>query len=96
MEKLSELPTSDETKMTNHENEILNKYFDVPQSNSLNLKQLLKITAVASATFLLFANDFTQSMLSRLPYVGEEGIKSLMLKTLLFALVFILINKYYV
>lgn len=96
MEKISDIPLNDDTKLTAHENEILNKYFDGKEKISqLSTMTLLKIALYGSILMLLVSNQWIDVLIKGLPIPYNDNMfMSIIIKFVLFFGIFCLTLKY--
>ena len=89
MDKLSDLPTS-EQKPSPQEQALIQKYLGTPEPSSAAPRQgsLLKSVGIATLVFVMLANPWIDTLLSHMPYCGDNKILLLLVKVVLFSLLF--------
>jgi len=101
MEKLSEIPTKNDTQMSQDEESVMKKYFK-PESfaavktSSGGWMDTIKLAMYASVLFLILANPWIDSILCMVPYCGENVLVLLAFKALLFMILFVCTFKFLV
>lgn len=103
MEKLADLPPTEETEMTPKEEEVMNKFFgskpskSSSSSTSMGWRDLTKITVYAAILFVALANPWVDNLLCSIPYgCGDNVLLLLGAKALIFMLLFVVIYKFLV
>lgn len=97
MDKLSEVPLNN-TEITDKEKEILHKYFsedkDSPGSENNCISSWKHIVYIAIA-FLILSNPWIDFFLTKIPYCPDNKLLLLVLKTSIFIILLVLIQKYF-
>lgn len=94
MDRLEELPEKNDTVKTAEEEGVIADYFgDASSNNTTTHKIEWKRAAIASGIFLLLANPLIDSLMCKIPYCGG-GIGSTLVKTLLFFIIFVVIQYF--
>ena len=93
---LESLPTKDDVELSDGEKATINKFFG--QSGSSDSQKThnvstVKLVGYTTLLFLLLSNSFADTVLSKVPYC-EGTMGTLVLKTILFALIFLILYKY--
>lgn len=94
MEKLEDLPIKPDSQHSPEEQDIMNRYFDEPQTKeeeSLIERMHLKRVGLTALLFVLLGGGFLDSILTKIPYISE-GMVVLGLKTLIFMIGMMFIN----
>lgn len=96
MDKLDDVPLSD-TEISDKEREILDKYF--PQSKDsgkwrTDISGGWKWIAYYVIVFVILANPWIDSFISKLPYCPDNKLIILLIKALLFVVAIVIIQKF--
>ncbi|MDB4769568.1 hypothetical protein OAG24_01245 [bacterium] len=88
-DRLSDLPINDNVQMNEQEADVMGRYFDggKESTSGRGWKSNAKIISIASVSFLVVANPWTDKLISNLYDFGNDFIVVLV-KTVLFALIF--------
>jgi hypothetical protein len=96
MDKLSDLPPKEDTELTPQEDEVMKNVFG-GGSTSTKKKgwmETLKLAGLSTLLFVALANPWIDVIFSKLPYCGESATSTLMVKALLFLILWIVLYKY--
>lgn len=102
MDRLSDIPTT-ETELTPDEKSVINRYFgnkegaDAAPSDAkktaTSWAQILKVMMFATGAFIFLSNPVVDSLLCKLPRC-DSAMTLLAVKTLLFMIFMVLLQKY--
>jgi hypothetical protein len=98
MEKLSDLPTKQDTEMTSQESSVMQKYFNPKQTATGNNSPMnYKLIGYSILMFVLLANPWIDPMLAKLPFInsGESNITIFGVKILVFAIILFILYKFF-
>lgn len=102
MERLADLPAKEDVAPTPQEDEVMKKFFDAPQSSGSSSGktstergwgETLKLALYAAIIFFALANPWVDSVFCMVPYCGGSVIALLLIKMLLFAMIFVIVYK---
>jgi len=97
MEKLEDLPVRDNAEMSPEENKLMETYFGASGSStekSHTWSDSAKTTGYAVVLFVALANPWIDSLLSRLPYVGDSSLNIFVTKSVAFMFIFFILYKF--
>jgi uncharacterized membrane protein YeiB len=96
MDDLSSLPPT-KNDISPQDANIMSRYFDAPGAGAgpgTSWGATFKAAGLVSILFLLLTNPLTDAMLSAIPYAGANALSMLAVKTIIFAVLFIVMYKY--
>jgi hypothetical protein len=102
MERLADLPPKDDAEMTPQESEVMQKYFNAPQSEGGSSKgkagwmDTIKLALYGAVLFLVLANPWIDSVMCMVPYCGDSALMLLAIKAVMFVVLFVIVNKFLV
>ena len=95
MDRLSDLPPKEDTELTPQENEVMKNMFGgTGSTKKKGWMETLKLAGLSAVLFVVLANPWIDMLFSKLPYCGENVMSTLIVKTLLFLIVWIVMYKY--
>ena len=96
MDKLDDLPTSDDESLSPQEEDTMKRYFDVDNNSSSSKKKKWnidwKFVGICVILFIILANPWIDGIFCKIPYCGENGLMLLFVKALIFAILLILVQ----
>ncbi len=95
MDKLDDLPTSDDENLSPQEEDTMKRYFDVNDNTSSKKKKWnidWKFIGICVILFIILANPWVDGIFCKIPYCGENGLMLLFVKALIFAILLILVQ----
>lgn len=101
MDRLADLPSNESAQLSSQESETMQKYFggapeDKPKDKKASWTDTMKLALYTSFLFILLANPWVDSLMCVIPYCSENPIISLAVKTMLFMILFVVLNRYVV
>lgn len=96
MDDLSSLPPT-KNDISPQDASVMSRYFDAPGAGSgpgTGWGTTFKATGLVAILFVLLSNPLTDTLLAALPYAGANAISILAVKTVLFALLFMVVYKF--
>ena len=97
LEKLDDLPVSDESKPSPQEEQVMDKYFSgaaAKADNNLKWGMTFKLAGLASLLFMALANPFVDSLFTILPYCGGNAFGIFGVKIFIFMMLFVMCAKF--
>jgi len=95
MDKLDDLPTSDDENLSPQEEDTMKRYFDVNDNTSPSKKKWTidwKFVGICVILFIILANPWVDGLFCKIPYCGENNLMLLFVKALIFAILLILVQ----